>query len=353
VNTFVSFLIGFVVLFSSCSQVPIRSLSSLQIDYDGPLEHELYVPEKLDRSKPAPLFVALHGCTQNGEIMMKLGDWQKVADKYGFVVLAPSQPMSHNPNRCWNWHLDKNQKRGSGELAELMSMIDSVKKSLMISADRVYVTGLAAGGVQAANLAAAYPDKISGVAIHSGLPYGALKVRGYGSSLRLNMFEAGITMARINEVLFTPKPTSVASDLPHSAKDFSGPVMIIHGEKDRVHNIVHHSRIEKSFFGEDSPIHEEVIEGPNQDRNKLRVFTNDQGVESVSIVVDDLGNSWSGGKEGIKGLQGHMSWFDDFGNSKTFKSTESLWRFFDHAHQRKVSGRGSCIAHLNSILGFN
>jgi pimeloyl-ACP methyl ester carboxylesterase len=62
--------------------------------------------------------------------------------------------------------------RGSGEAASIAAMVEAMRQRHGVDRDRVFVTGLSAGGAMAAVMLAAYPDLFAGGAIIAGLPYG-------------------------------------------------------------------------------------------------------------------------------------------------------------------------------------
>lgn len=137
----------------------------------GGLRMLVHVPEGL--LPGAPLVVVLHGCTQTGEAYAAGAGWLALADRFGFVVLAPEQATGNNPNRCFNWFQAEDTARGSGEVASIATMTRQVIAGHGIDPDRVFVTGLSAGGAMTAALLASYPDLFAGGAIIAGLPFGA------------------------------------------------------------------------------------------------------------------------------------------------------------------------------------
>jgi poly(hydroxyalkanoate) depolymerase family esterase len=139
-------------------------------DNPGALRMLSYVPEGLKSG--APLVVTLHGCTQQGEAYAASAGWLDLADQYGFAVLAPEQTQLNNPNRCFNWFSPEDHKRGKGEAASVAAMIATLIAAHGLDADRVYVTGLSAGGAMTAAMLAAYPELFAGGAVIAGLPYG-------------------------------------------------------------------------------------------------------------------------------------------------------------------------------------
>jgi len=137
----------------------------------GGLRMLVHVPDGI--TPGAPLVVVLHGCTQTGEVYADGAGWLSLADRFGFVVLAPEQATGNNPNRCFNWFQAEDTARGSGEVASIATMTRRVIDDHGLDSDRVFVTGLSAGGAMTAALLASYPDLFAGGAIIAGLPFGA------------------------------------------------------------------------------------------------------------------------------------------------------------------------------------
>jgi poly(hydroxyalkanoate) depolymerase family esterase len=129
-----------------------------------------YAPDPLPPK--SPLVVVLHGCTQNAADNAAGAGWLQMADRLGFAVLAPEQTASNNPNRCFNWFLESDTRRGRGECASIAQMIGVLTDLHDLDPARVFITGLSAGGAMTAALLATYPELFAGGAIIAGLPYG-------------------------------------------------------------------------------------------------------------------------------------------------------------------------------------
>ena len=129
-----------------------------------------FVPE---HTNPIGLVVVLHGCTQTAQGYESGSGWSELAEAYGFAVLFPEQRRSNNPNLCFNWFDRAHTRRGQGEVHSIAQMIDTVIEQNQIDADRVFITGLSAGGAMTSAMLALYPEKFAGGAILAGLPHGA------------------------------------------------------------------------------------------------------------------------------------------------------------------------------------
>ncbi len=135
----------------------------------GNLRMLTYVPESLPPS-PA-LVVVLHGCTQTAAGYDHGSGWSSLADRYGFVLLYAEQQETNNPKRCFNWFQLADIERDRGEAHSIRQMVEHAVEHHSLDRDRIFVTGLSAGGAMTATMLAAYPEVFAGGAIIAGLPY--------------------------------------------------------------------------------------------------------------------------------------------------------------------------------------
>lgn len=136
----------------------------------GNLKARCYVPAGLDG--PAPLVVVLHGCTQSAAVYDHGSGWSTLADRHGFILLFPEQQRANNPMLCFNWFSAEDTTRGKGEVASIRSMIESMEKAHGIDPERIFVTGLSAGGAMTSAMLATYPETFAAGAIIAGVAYG-------------------------------------------------------------------------------------------------------------------------------------------------------------------------------------
>ena len=139
-------------------------------DNPGNLAARYYVPDGLDG--PAPLVVVLHGCTQDAAVYDHGSGWSTLADRHGFILLFPEQKRANNPMLCFNWFSGDDNRRGMGEAASIRSMIESMKTAQGADPDRIFITGLSAGGAMVSAMLATYPDVFAAGAIIAGVAYG-------------------------------------------------------------------------------------------------------------------------------------------------------------------------------------
>ncbi|WP_187971781.1 alpha/beta hydrolase family esterase [Aquibium microcysteis] len=136
----------------------------------------------------SPLVVVLHGCTQTAAGYDRHSGWSQLADEAGFALLYAEQQRANNPNLCFNWFLPGDTRRDAGETLSIRQMIDAMVARHGIDRDRIFVTGLSAGGAMAATMLATHPEIFSGGAIIAGLAHGMARtvpeafdrMRGHG-----------------------------------------------------------------------------------------------------------------------------------------------------------------------------
>ena len=123
----------------------------------------LVSPEGIDRAKPAPLLLVLHGSAGSGEDMMKVTQrgFERLADKEKFVLVYPDAL-----ERRWN-----DQGGMVDDVGFLLTIVDKLVADGLVDKTRVYVTGISNGGMMAQRLACEQADRIAGIAtVAGGLP---------------------------------------------------------------------------------------------------------------------------------------------------------------------------------------
>ncbi len=137
-------------------------------------DYKLYVPPH-DGSRPLPLVVMLHGCTQDPDDFAAGTGMNDAARAAGCLVLYPAQSRQANPQGCWNWFKRTHQARGRGEAGMLAAMTQKIASQHDADPSRIFVAGLSAGGAMAAILGETYPDLFAAVGVHSGLAAGSAR----------------------------------------------------------------------------------------------------------------------------------------------------------------------------------
>jgi poly(hydroxyalkanoate) depolymerase family esterase len=134
--------------------------------------YKVYVPDGL--SGPAPLVMALHGCQQTHDDVLR--DWglTAAADRYRFVLVTPfitSYDGLRNTN-CWGFWLDPHRHQGRGEPEDLHQIAREVEGRLSIDPARRYIAGLSSGGAMSVVASVTHNEYWAAAASAAGLPYG-------------------------------------------------------------------------------------------------------------------------------------------------------------------------------------
>ncbi|SCL68793.1 feruloyl esterase [Micromonospora citrea] len=135
----------------------------------GNLAMYAYRPDNLPAGAPA--VVLLHGCTQNAAGYFANSGWQKFADQWKFALIVPQQSSANQPLSCFNWFVEQDITRGSGEALSIRQMVDHARANFGTDPSRVFVSGLSAGGGMSAVMLATYPDVFAAGSVIAGLPY--------------------------------------------------------------------------------------------------------------------------------------------------------------------------------------
>jgi len=203
-------------------------------DNPGDLRMFAFVPDQL-QPRPA-LVVVLHGCGQTAAGYDMGAGWSTLAERFGFALLMPEQRPSNNANTCFNWFSPEDTTRDHGEACSIRQMIACMASDHGIDAQRIFVTGLSAGGAMTSVMLATYPEVFAGGAIIAGLPYGvATNVRE-----ALNgMFQS------------SSHPAGALGDLVRNASEHKGPwpkLSVWHGSADRTVNPANADEIVKQWL---------------------------------------------------------------------------------------------------------
>ena len=111
----------------------------------------VYVPKAYDADKPIPLVVSAHGAGGNGPA--ELGDWEPLAEKYGFLAVCPSYASSTGPNT---------DQQKIAKLRIDAVMLDEIVRRVLgsFNVDRKHVmhTGFSGGGNATWYLGMSHPE---------------------------------------------------------------------------------------------------------------------------------------------------------------------------------------------------
>jgi poly(3-hydroxybutyrate) depolymerase len=130
------------------------------------LSYAVFVPRKLDKSRPAPLVIALHAANAAPEAI--LNPLASAADKHGYILVAP---MGYAPVGWFGFErrMAGPAERETSKLSEqdVMNVMGLARAEFNIDPRRIYVAGASMGGVGAVHLAMKYKDIWAAVGVIS------------------------------------------------------------------------------------------------------------------------------------------------------------------------------------------
>jgi polyhydroxybutyrate depolymerase len=122
-------------------------------------EYLLHVPATYDPAKPAALVISMHGAAMWPAAQMDASQWNRVADREGFLVVYPSGAVGLGP-RIWRTDGDDDT---TVDVRFIGDLIDTLRASYNIDPARIYANGLSNGGGMAFELSCAMADRIAAV----------------------------------------------------------------------------------------------------------------------------------------------------------------------------------------------
>ncbi|MGO4282363.1 poly(3-hydroxybutyrate) depolymerase [Cupriavidus sp. OV038] len=146
------------------------SLAPLPGELVPQLSYRLYIPAGAKGA--LPVVMMLHGCQQTPEDLAAGTRMNALAEREGFIVAYPQQPLRRSVHRCWQW-FDLAAGEGGREAQAVAMLIDELASRPDVRADQIYLAGLSAGAAMAAVVALRYPSKVAAVGLHSGVVIGA------------------------------------------------------------------------------------------------------------------------------------------------------------------------------------
>ncbi len=157
----------FLVTGQSAAAATLTEVTGFGAD-PGNLRMHLHVP---DNVQPSPAIVlAMHGCGGSGPGFYSGSEFRTLADRHGFIVIYPSASKKGN---CFDsWSAASQVRDGGSGPVSLMSMITYTRQRHNGDADRIYVTGGSAGGMETNIMLGNYPDVFKAGAAFMGVPFG-------------------------------------------------------------------------------------------------------------------------------------------------------------------------------------
>lgn len=143
----------------------------------GVLSFHVYRPKDDAQAYARAVAVVLHGCTQTAHGFAEHSGWTEVADANNLLLLAPQFGNAFR-NHCFNWMGDKDLPSRRQMVEEIRDAVTRLARADGV--DKVFFTGLSAGGAMSAVLLAQSRSwdgvTVLGAGIVAGVVYGCTDV---------------------------------------------------------------------------------------------------------------------------------------------------------------------------------
>lgn len=136
--------------------------------------YRIYCPASLSHRKPAPLLMVLHGCHQTHEDIQVISDFDRLADRHGFIVVYPfvTRYSDMRNRNCWGWWRPEHIRPGGGEVADLALIVAEVQAQFSVNSKQIHIAGLSSGGAMAAAALTVHSKIFASGAVVAGVAYG-------------------------------------------------------------------------------------------------------------------------------------------------------------------------------------
>jgi poly(3-hydroxybutyrate) depolymerase len=132
------------------------------------MPYHLYVPTGYTGRNPLPLVVALHGRGGNEDVFFRLETLRTLAEERRYLVVAPLGYRVDGRYGAGTTQDPAVRRRRALSEADVMNVLDLVRKQYAVDNDRIYLLGhsMGAGGVW--HLGVKFPDRWAALACFSG-----------------------------------------------------------------------------------------------------------------------------------------------------------------------------------------
>jgi len=151
---------------SSAATPAAPSIQNGSVDVGGVTRtYRVFVPPTLDRSRPAPLVVVLHGGGNSIEDTVKTTNFDKEASTWGFIAAYPE-----GTGQAWNagFCCGSAPSRHVDDVGFLARFLDQVEADHNVDRTRVFLAGVSNGAMMAYRFACEHADQVTAVGSVAG-----------------------------------------------------------------------------------------------------------------------------------------------------------------------------------------
>ncbi len=253
-----------------------------------------------------PLIIALHEGGGSGKALVRMtqGHFNRIADRDGAYVVYP-EAIRRYWNEGRNLPLSYAHRNDVDDVEFIRSLIEQLSEKYPIDKARVFVTGMANGGMMAYKLACALPDLITAIA-----PVNASMPKDIANEC------AGARGPGLLVMNGTEDPR-----MPYEG----GMITVLDTEQGEVFST--QETINFWLHNNGCPMHSKKNMIPDRDRHDDTTVTVyaysgcETGARVMLYRVEGGGHTWPGGRQSLKG--------DEVGRtSKDINACEEIWDFF-------------------------
>ncbi len=139
-----------------------RDFKETVVSNDLVRSYHIHLPSNYDVSSAFPLLIALHGRLGTGKKMIKQTDFNRIADREGFIAVYPEGFKRGWADGRGITHADK---RGVNDVAFIDKLIKALQEKFSIDHTRIYIAGHSNGGFMAQRLAIERSHKFAAIAV--------------------------------------------------------------------------------------------------------------------------------------------------------------------------------------------
>jgi poly(3-hydroxybutyrate) depolymerase len=132
------------------------------------MPYHLYVPTGYTGRKRLPLVVALHGGGGDEDSLFVLETLRLLAEEHRYLIVAPLGYRSDGRYGAGNPQDPAVRRRRALSEADVLNVLDLVRKQYLVDDDRIYLLGHSMGAAGAYHLGGKFPEKWAAIACFSG-----------------------------------------------------------------------------------------------------------------------------------------------------------------------------------------
>lgn len=128
----------------------------------------IYIPNSYDGTKPVPLVFDFHGRGGNPRGEVAYSDFANLAEKKGFILVAPRGIFAELGMPAWNTRLEPD---GVDDVALVKQIIKEITQKYHIDKKRIYATGMSGGARMVSRVGCDLSDIFAAIAPVAGVQF--------------------------------------------------------------------------------------------------------------------------------------------------------------------------------------